>query len=115
MISWTEVPLDYEPLTGSNDVFVVATSVFQASSLGKNTPARNRERQAHFERQLKNIAWHLGSRNVPVFLSFNGERRRMDKGCIGLAVTAGILEHPVDGPEDFVTHVTLTAEPPTPF
>lgn len=111
MVNWTEVPLDYEPLAGSNDVFVTSTSVFQADSLGKITPARGRERQAHFERQLRHIAWHLGSRTVPVFLSFNGERRRMDKGCVGLAVTAGVLESPIDGPEGFLTHVTLTATP----
>ena len=111
MPSWTPIALDYEPLPGSNDVFISAKGTFDANSIAKDTPARNSKRQAHFENQVKNIAWHLGSRTVPVFLEFNGEQRRMDKGCIGLAITAGGLERPVNGPDGYVTHVTLTIEP----
>ena len=110
MPSWTFLPLDYQTLPGFNDVFVLATDSFVASSLGKTSPARNSERQAHFRSFLKNIAWHLGSQTVPVFVSFNGEQRRMDKGCVGLSVAAGVLEPPADGPEGYVTNVTLATD-----
>jgi hypothetical protein len=111
MPSWTPVPLDYESVPGSNDVFVRETSTFDARSLAKETPTRDRSRQGQFERLLEDIAWHLGSARVPVFISFNGDQRRMDKGCIGHAVAAKVLEQPVDGPEGYVTEVILaTAE-----
>src|SRR5205085_6980148 len=110
MPSWTFLPLDYEALPGFNDVFVLSADPFDASSLGKTSPVRNSERQAYFEGLLKDIAWHLGSRTVPVFVSFNGEQRRMDKGCIGISVARGVLEPPDNGPEGYVTNVTLATD-----
>src|SRR5437868_4532948 len=82
---WTPLPLDYDKYQKGTETFVTSATVFDANSLGKITPAKDTERQEHFVRLLKNIAWHLGSPDVPVFLSFNGDKRRMDKGCIGHA------------------------------
>jgi hypothetical protein len=107
---WTLLPLDYDKYAKGTETFVASTTEIDASTLGKTTPARDAERQEHFVRLLKNIAWHLGSANIPVFLSFNGDRRRMDKGCIGHAVAAGILEAPQNGPEGFIVSVTLAAQ-----
>ncbi len=97
MPSWTFLPLDYKALPAFNDVFVRETEPFDANALGKTLPARKSERQAHFESLLRDIAWHLGSQSVPVFVSFNGDQRRMDKGCVGAAVAAKFLEPPVNG------------------
>jgi hypothetical protein len=107
MPEWTAVPLDYEPTSGQSDVFVKATSPIDADSLSKTTPAPATARQAYFHECLKRISWHLGSRSIPVFLDFNGDRRRMDKGCIGHAVAAGVLKPPVSG-SDGINHVELT-------
>lgn len=107
MTNWVSVPLDYVPLPGSSNVFVKETMPFDASELKKTSPARDRIRQAHFESELTKLAWHLGSHVIPVFLDFNGDRRRMDKGCVGQAVAAGILEQPTNGPEGFVINVIL--------
>lgn len=109
MPKWTEVPLTYEPWTKGTDVFVSATTVFDAASLGKATAARDTARQKHFEETVRRVAWHLGSDDVPVFVAFNGERRRMDKGCVGHAVAAGVLERPENGADGYVTHVQLRA------
>jgi hypothetical protein len=109
MVTWTFVPLEYVRREGS-DVFVTSTSPFSAGSLGKASPAEKRERQAYFEELLRSIAWHLGSEHVPVFLSFNGENRRMDKGCVGHAVAAGVLQPPQNGPDGYVVSVTLAAK-----
>ena len=88
MPNWTPVPLDYETYDDGAETFVASGSVFEANSLGKTAVAEG-PRQQHFLRQLENIAWHLGTREVPVFLDLNGDKRRMDKGCIGHAVAAG--------------------------
>ncbi|EMD81822.1 hypothetical protein [Pacificimonas flava] len=105
MPEWTTVPLEYEAASGQSDVFVKAASPIDAASLSKTTPAPT-ARQAYFHEYLKRISWHLGSRSIPIFLDFNGDRRRMDKGCIGHAVAAGVLKPPVNGP-DGISHVEL--------
>jgi len=64
-------------------------------------------RQKHFESQLRKIAWHLGSDTVPVFLDFNGEKRRADKGCLGHAVANSVLLPVQNSAEGYVTHVQL--------
>jgi hypothetical protein len=110
MTNWVWVPLDFEPLPGASDVFVKAINTFSANSLAKKTLARDRNRQAHFEGQLRQVAWHLGTKTVPVFLNFNGVQLRMDKGCVGHAVAAGFLLAPVDGPDGYVTQVELSSE-----
>ena len=107
---WTPLPLDYDKYAKGTETYVTSETVFEANSLSKITPAKDTERQQHFVRLLKSIAWHLGSRNVPVFLSFNGDKRRMDKGCIGHAVAAGVLEAPKNGPEGYIVSVTLSAQ-----
>ncbi len=107
MPDWTPVPLDYEGYGKGTETFVASESVLDANSLGKTTAATDAPRQQHFLRQLGNIAWHLGTREVPVFLNFNGDKRRMDKGCIGHAVAAGAIEAPKNGPDGHVVSVTL--------
>lgn len=108
MPEWTLVPLDYERWSGgTSDVFAGSTTPFTADLL-KTTPASSRARQAHFEETVRRLAWHLGSSTIPVFVDFNGNRRRMDKGCVGHAVASGFLKRPVNGPADYVTHVELS-------
>ncbi|PWG03522.1 hypothetical protein [Sphingosinicella humi] len=107
MPMWTPIPLDYEPWTKGTDVFVRSSTTFDASSLGKSTPARDTARQKHFEEVVRRIAWHLGSDTVPVFIDFNGDRRRMDKGCMGHAVAGGFLEPVSNGESGYITQVTL--------
>jgi hypothetical protein len=107
MPDWTPLQLDFEKYRKGAETFVTSETVFDASSLGKSTAAKDTERQEHFLRLLEKIAWHLGTNHVPVFLSFNGEKRRMDKGCIGHAVAAGVIEAPTNGPEGHVVTVTL--------
>lgn len=107
MPAWTPVALDYEPWPKGSQIFVGSTDTFSASSLAKATPAGDTGRQQHFQELVERIAWHLGSDTVPVFIDFNGDRRRMDKGCIGHAVAGGFLMAPVDGNEGYVTTVVL--------
>lgn len=107
MPEWVSVPLDFEPApAGTNDVFVRSAEPFSAD-LGKTTTASNQPRQRFFEDQLRRIAWHLGEDTIPVFLDFNGDKRRMDKGCVGHAVASGLLERPISGPQGYVTHIRL--------
>jgi hypothetical protein len=104
--------LDFEPRpAGKSDVFVRSSEPF-TGDMGKVTPAADQERQVFFEDQLRRIAWHLGSDTIPVFLDFNGDKRRMDKGCVGHAVASGLLAPPTNGPGGFVTHVQLAGVRP---
>ncbi|TGV61069.1 hypothetical protein EN784_01330 [bacterium M00.F.Ca.ET.141.01.1.1] len=113
MSEWTLISLDYEPLYrdpkgAGTEVFVKSASTFSASSFGKISRAADQRRQMFFEEKLQNIAWHLGSDTIPIFIDFNGDRRRMDKGCIGHALAPpAFLTRPVDGPDGYVTHVTI--------
>lgn len=111
MPDWTPVPLDYEKYGKGTETFVASETVFDESSFGKMTAATDAVRQEHFLRQLRNVAWHLGTENVPLFLSFNGEKRRMDKGCVGHAIAAGAIEAPKNGPDGHVVSVTLLNHP----
>src|SRR5688572_8641197 len=107
MPEWVSVPLDFQPRpAGQSDVFVRSPEPFSAE-LGKVSAAANQERQKHFEDQLRHIAWHLGEDSIPVFLDFNGDKRRMDKGCVGHAVASGFLDRPRNGPDGYVTHVQI--------
>ncbi|UGA44070.1 hypothetical protein HU230_0038615 [Bradyrhizobium quebecense] len=107
MPDWTAVPLDYEEYGRGSETFVASDATFDARSIKKNTSPANPERQEHFLKQLRNIAWHLGTDEIPVFLNFNGKQLRMDKGCLGHAVAAGAIEAPNDGPRGHVVTVTL--------
>jgi hypothetical protein len=107
MPTWTPIPLDYEPWPKGSQVFVRAIDTFSAASLAKSTPASDTDRQQHFQELLKRIAWHLGSDTLPVFIDFNGDRRRMDKGCMGHAVASGFLMAPADASEGYVSAVAL--------
>ncbi len=107
MPTWTLIPLDYDRWTKGSQVFVQATDEFTASSLSKSTPASDTGRQQHFQELLTRIAWHLGSETIPVFIDFNGDRRRMDKGCVGHAVAGGFLLPPADSAQGYVSTVVL--------
>lgn len=111
MPNWTPIPLDYVSWPNGTDVFVSATTTFEAS-FGKMTAARDKGRQAFFEDYVGRIAWHLGTNTIPVFIDFNGNRRRMDKGCVGHAIAAGVLAPPTNGPNGYVAEVTLKREEP---
>lgn len=48
---------------------------------------------------------------LPVFVNFDGYRRRMDRGCVGHSVAAGLIEPPADGVGGIVERVTLPSPP----
>lgn len=104
MPNWTYVNLPFQPYTYSNQVFVKAKSTFR--TVGKHNDPDSM-RQAYFVELLRCLARTLGSNRVPVFINFMGERRRMDRGCIGHALAAGILRTLQLGYGDFVDYVVL--------
>lgn len=109
MPTWTDVGIDYEPYGRGTETFVSSREGFSAAGLGKTSPADS-TRQDHFMRTLGKIAERLGTNTLPVFVRFGGERRRMDKGCVGHAVAAGLIEPPLDGAGGIVEWVTLRAD-----
>ncbi len=106
MPTWMDLDIDYEPYGRGTETFVSSREGFSAAGLGKTSRADS-SRQDHFIRTLGRIAEHLGTKTLPVFVRFGSERRRMDRGCIGHAVAAGIIEPPVDGAAGIVEWVTL--------
>lgn len=107
MPTWVDVGIVYEPYGRGTETFVSSREGFPASGLRKASPASDSARQAHFMRTLGRIAEQLGSPTLPVFVRFGGERRRMDRGCVGHAVAAGLIEPPVDGAGGIVEWITL--------
>lgn len=84
---WTQLNLDYRPYGSRSEPFARSRDGFSARDLGKSAVAAESGRQAHFEAELRRMAAAIGGREVPVFVRFSGgERRRMDKGCVGHAV-----------------------------
>lgn len=110
-MNWMAIDLDHEAYGGASDVFARSASPFSADDLGKRSSAANQARQNHFHAQLRRIATALGSDRIPVFIAFRGERMRMDKGCVGHAVAAGVLHQPENNAAGFVefVHVRDTA------
>ncbi|MES3081190.1 hypothetical protein O6X71_00175 [Sphingomonas faeni] len=86
---------------------MTSRDAFPAAGLRKSSPGRGSARQDHFMHTLHTLAEDTGSDTIPVFVRFEGKRRRMDRGCIGHAVAAGLIEPPVDGAGGFVEFVTL--------
>lgn len=108
---WTDVAFDYRPFGGRSEPFAKSRQGFSAATLGKDAMANDSRRQDHFEAELLRLRAVTGSEILPVFVSFNGERRRMDKGCVGHAVARGFLERPSDGPDGTVASVALKRLP----
>ncbi len=92
---WVDVDLAYEPYGKGTETFVLNSAPFVADSLRKDGLADSL-RQAHFISQLEKLSAALGTFEVPVFVSWAGERRRMDKGCVGHAVALGWIDAPTD-------------------
>lgn len=107
MPNWTEVDLEHRPYGAGSEPFVLSRNGFGAATLGKTAAATDSDRQEHFEREVARLSQALGSAAVPVFVSFRGERRRMDKGCVGHAVARGFIEPPLDGPEGVVDAIVV--------
>lgn len=105
--TWTEVDIPYLPYEGASDVFARSPTTFTAQSLAKLTPARDQLRQSHFNSQLQRLSEAFDGGDIPVFLSFQGVRVRMDKGCIGHAVAAGVLASPENNASGFIDKVRL--------
>jgi hypothetical protein len=84
---------------------------FSERNLGKNSSASDRERQAHFELQLRVIRNAAGRRRIPVWLEaeIDGEHRkfRMDRGCIGHSRASGFLVDAIDDENGCIEFVTL--------
>jgi predicted transport protein len=113
MPQWTFVPLEYEKWDKGPEVFVKNTDPISAESINV-IPAPDRERQKFFEDKLLAVAWHLGRHDVPLFVDFSGEKRRMDLSCIGYALAAPqFLLRPQNGPDGYLTHVAIKSMTPT--
>ncbi|CDX58746.1 hypothetical protein MPL3365_30285 [Mesorhizobium plurifarium] len=108
MPEWTFLPLDYEPPTSGRDLFVHSVDTFAAESLERRKRALDPQCWQFFKKMLLNIAWHLGSDAIPVFIDFNGDRRRMDQDWINQALAEpSFLSAPENGPDGYVTHVSI--------
>jgi hypothetical protein len=106
MPQYTDVTLPYAVL-GVGSVWVDSRSTFTATSLGKESDPSS-DRQQHFHDQLLRLREYIGSNRLPIFVRWPGVgSKRMDKGCIGHAVTAGFLTPPTDAAEGYVTHVEI--------
>lgn len=105
--TWVEANIAYEPYAGASDVFAKTKTTFTAQSITKRTPAKDQARQSHFNGQLPRLAKAFGGADIPVFLSFQGVRMRMDKGCVGHAVAAGVLAVPQNNASGFIDQVRL--------
>lgn len=89
-------------------VIGVKTTERRSAKDFKDKPATMHSRQAVFYRNLIQIAEVLKSRDIPVeFILGNGERARMDHGCIKMAELAGFIETLQDGPSGFVETIRL--------
>lgn len=111
MRQWTFVALDYEGWSRGKEVFVESADTVSVNSI-KISRAADEERQNFFEDKLVAIAWHLGTHQVPVFVDFNGEERRMDWDCIGHALASSFLRPLRNGPDGYLTHVGLNSVTP---
>lgn len=107
MPKWTEVDHPYLRYGAGSEPFVVSRDGFIAWDLRKTAQAGDSDRQAHFARELTRLSQALDDLIMPVFVSFGGERRRMDKGCVGHAVARGFIRRPTDGPEGIVDAVEI--------
>ncbi|MGY2995070.1 hypothetical protein [Mesorhizobium sp. URHB0026] len=103
---WTFVALDYERWGRGKEVFVESDDTVSANSI-KVSRASDQQRGYFFQQMLAAIAWHLGTDHVPVFVDFNGEKRRMDWECIGNALASSFLIPLRNGPEGYLTHVAI--------
>lgn len=109
MVEWTPVPLAFEPWReGTSDVFSLPGQPIRAP-LPSRAAVRS-PRQHHFEERVRAIAWLLGTNRVPVYLDFQGERRQLDRGCIGHAVANGVLLPPEADQDGIVSFVELAGE-----
>ncbi|TGV61068.1 hypothetical protein EN784_01325 [bacterium M00.F.Ca.ET.141.01.1.1] len=112
MPQWTFVALDYERWGGGKEVFVASADTVSVNSI-KIVRAPDEERQSSFQDKLVAIAWHLATYQVPVYVDFNGEQRRMDWDCIGHALASSFLGPLQDGPEGYLTHVAISSLMPS--
>lgn len=89
-------------------VIGVKTTERRSAKDFKDKPAIMHPRQAVFYRNLIKIAEVLGSREIPVeFALGNGERARMDHGCVKMAELAGFIEPLQDGASGYVETIRL--------
>lgn len=66
------------------------------------------ERQRNFYENLRNNSSLIGSKQIPVFfIDGNGDKWRLDKGCISMAVHDGFLAELKNNPAGFVETVTI--------
>ena len=108
---WTEAGFAYEPYGAGSETFVRSHAGFPASGLRKTSAADDSARQAHFMGIVARLSERLGSPTVPVFIDFASELLRMDRGWVGHAVAAGLLEAPEDGVAGHIEWVTLRDPP----
>jgi hypothetical protein len=73
-------------------------------------PAQFTERQENFYNNLLQLYRLTGSKTLPVvFTDDDGNKWKMDQGCVSMAVHDGFLDELQDNPETgYVTEVTLS-------
>ncbi len=101
------IALPFHRYADGSPVFIETPNGF-AADFGKKTPAGDRERQRYFNSWLQKLGEQLGSNRIPVFIEWvTGEVTRVDKGCVGHALAAGLIQEVVIGQDRTVTHVIL--------
>lgn len=107
MPSYQYVGANYEPV-GVYRVWSKGSKTYAANERSK-TSNPNSDRQAQFEQELTILAQQLGTRRLPVYVSWqNAFGKRMDWGCIGHAVASGFLQPLEDCEQGYVSHVVIT-------
>ncbi|MBX9663319.1 hypothetical protein [Novosphingobium sp.] len=106
-----DIPIRFEPWEGSpQPVFREKTKTpFSAEEVRQEGVADGSERQAHFERQLKQISEVMPDGRIPVFSRWqDGVKRRVDLGCVGHALARNVILPPEDDRFlKYVTHIQL--------
>ena len=107
MPEYTRVDLDFETFSDGNQVFVPQEKGFSEDKMPVKSAAIGSVRQQHFYAQLRRLSDHLGTTELPVFVRWRNAKNRMDKGCVGHAISADVLERPCNGRGGIVTHVLM--------
>jgi hypothetical protein len=97
---------DWEEASGAKTLSNPGKS--RAAEHFADEPAQLTARQAAFYRNLIRLAEQVGSRTLPIsFITKDGSAKRMDHGCMKIAVHAKFIEQLSDAANGVVETITL--------